>query len=182
MGQRIDEAILFGTNKPASWRSDILATATAAGNVVTRASSNPDLYQDLLGENGVFAKVEADGFDVSGIMAAVSMKATLRGLVDSNKQPIFKEIGGMQNRSQYVIEGAPMDFPKNGAFDASKALLIAGDFRGSLSGTLRFPGAFSLFRGGTASAIAPVISPVRRRRVREKNCKHCKKDHYGGPE
>ena len=128
MGQRIDEAILFGTNKPASWRSDILSTATAAGNVVTRASSNPDLYQDLLGENGVFAKVEADGFDVSGIMAAVSMKATLRGLVDSNKQPIFKEIGGMQNRSQYVIEGAPMDFPKNGAFDASKALLIAGDF------------------------------------------------------
>lgn len=128
MGQRIDEAVLFGTNKPASWRSDILATATAAGNVVARAASNPDLYQELLGENGVFAKVEADGFDVSGVMAAVGMKAMLRGLVDSNKQPIFKEIGGMQDRSRYALEGAPMDFPKNGAFDASKALLIAGDF------------------------------------------------------
>ena len=128
MGQRIDEAVLFGTNKPASWRSDILATATAAGNVVARAASNPDLYQELLGENGVFAKVEADGFDVSGVMAAGGMKAMLRGLVDSNKQPIFKEIGGMQDRSRYALEGAPMDFPKNGAFDASKALLIAGDF------------------------------------------------------
>ena len=128
MGQRIDEAVLFGTNKPASWRDSILTTATAAGNVVARAASNPDLYQELLGENGVFAKVEADGFDVSGVMAAVGMKAMLRGLVDSNKQPIFKEIGGMQDRSRYALEGAPMDFPKNGAFDPTQALLIAGDF------------------------------------------------------
>ena len=129
MGQRIDEAVLFGTNKPASWRDSILTTATAAGNVVTRASSNPDLYAELLGPGGVFAKVEDDGFDVSGIMAAVSMKAMLRGLVDDAGRPIFKNIsGGVQERSQYYIEGAPMDFPKNGAFDASQALLIAGDF------------------------------------------------------
>lgn len=128
MGQRIDEAILFGTNKPATWRGDILTTATAAGNVVTRAASNPDLYQELLGENGVFAKVEEDGFEVSGIMAAIKMKAMLRGLVDTNKQPIFKEIGGMQNGTRYALEGAPMDFPKNGAFDPTHALLIAGDF------------------------------------------------------
>lgn len=128
MGQKIDDAILFGVNKPATWRSDILATATAAGNVVTRAASNPDLYQELLGESGVFAKVEEDGFDVTGVMAAVKMKAMLRGLVDTNKQPIFKEIGGMQDRSRYALEGAPMDFPKNGAFDPTKALLIAGDF------------------------------------------------------
>ena len=128
MGQKIDDAILFGVNKPATWRSDILTTATAAGNVVTRAASNPDLYQELLGEQGVFAKVEEDGFDVTGVMAAVKMKAMLRGLVDTNKQPIFKEIGGMQDRSRYALEGAPMDFPKNGAFDPTKALLIAGDF------------------------------------------------------
>jgi len=125
MGQKIDDAVLFGVNKPASWRDDILTTATAAGNVVTAGA---DLYQDLLGENGVFAKVEDDGFDVSGVMAAVKMKAKLRGLVDTNKQPIFKNIGGMQNESRYALEGAPMDFPKNGAFDPTKALLIAGDF------------------------------------------------------
>lgn len=128
MGQKIDDAILFGVNKPATWRSDILTTATTAGNVVTRAASNPDLYQELLGEDGVFAKVEEDGFDVTGVMAAVKMKAMLRGLVDTNKQPIFKEIGGMQDRARYALEGAPMDFPKNGAFDPTKALLIAGDF------------------------------------------------------
>lgn len=129
MGIRIDEAVLFGTNKPNSWRSGILQTATAAGNVVTRAASNPDLYQEILGENGVFSKVEDDGFDVSGIMAATKMKAMLRGLVDTNKQPIFKSFSDMQGKSSYVLEGAPMDFPQNGAFDPTKALMIAGDFK-----------------------------------------------------
>ena len=128
MGQRIDEAILFGTNKPASWRSDILTTATAAGNVVTRPASNADLYQELLGENGVFAKVEEDGFEVTGVMAAVKMKAMLRGLVDTTKQPIFKTINDVQGKTTYALDGAPMDFPKNGAFDPTSALLIAGDF------------------------------------------------------
>lgn len=129
MGIRIDEAVLFGTNKPNSWRAGILPTATAAGNVVSRAASNPDLYQEILGENGVFSKVEDDGFEVSGIMAAVKMKAMLRGLVDTNKQPIFKSFSDMQGKSSYVLEGAPMDFPLNGAFDASQALMIAGDFK-----------------------------------------------------
>lgn len=128
MGQKIDDAILFGVNKPATWRDDILTTATAAGNVVTQAASNADLYQDILGEGGVFAKVEEDGFDVNGIMAAVKLKAMLRGLVDTTKQPIFKSIGDVQGRTQYALDGVSMDFPKNGAFDATKALLIAGDF------------------------------------------------------
>lgn len=129
MGIRIDEAVLFGTNKPNSWRAGILPTATAAGNVVTRAAQNPDLYQEILGENGVFSKVEDDGFEVSGIMAAVKMKAMLRGLVDTNKQPIFKNFSDMQGKTSYALESAPMDFPQNGAFDPTKALMIAGDFK-----------------------------------------------------
>ena len=129
MGIKIDGAVLFGIDKPNSWRSGLLQTAQAAGNVVTAPASNADLYQDILGVGGVFSKVEDDGFEVSGIMAAVKMKSMLRGLVDTNKQPIFKEIGGMQDRSRYALDGAPMDFPQNGAFDPTKALMIAGDFK-----------------------------------------------------
>lgn len=127
-GQKIDDAILFGVNKPASWRDDILTTATAAGNVVTMPASNADIYQEILGEGGVFAKVEEDGFDVNGIMAAIKMKAMLRGLVDSHGQPVFKTIGDVQGRTNYALDGVAMDFPKNGAFDPTKALMIAGDF------------------------------------------------------
>lgn len=129
MGIKIDAAVLFGTDKPNTWRAGILQTATTAGNVVTRAAQNPDLYQEVLGENGVFSKVEDDGFEVSGIMAAVKMKSMLRGLVDLNKQPIFKNFSDMQGKTSYALEGAPMDFPLNGAFDPTKALMIAGDFK-----------------------------------------------------
>lgn len=122
-GQKIDEAILFGVNKPASWRSDIVSTATAAGAVVTRTS---DVYQDIMGENGLIAKVEQSGFLPTGIMGAVQTRAMLRGIVDNNKQPIFKT--DMQGTTPYALDGVPMTFPMNGAFDPSKALMIAGDF------------------------------------------------------
>ena len=44
----------------------------------------------LYTSGGVIAKVEEDGFIPNGAMAAISMRAKLRGLVDANGQPIFK--------------------------------------------------------------------------------------------
>lgn len=122
-GKVIDAAVLFGTNAPSSWRNDILTTATAASNVVTVSS---DLYDDIMGENGVIAAVEADGFFVSGHMADISMRAKLRGLRDDNGQPIFKS--DLQSGTSYSLDGSPMTFPRNGAFDKTSALMISGDF------------------------------------------------------
>ena len=122
-GRKIDEAILFGANKPASWRDDILSTATKAGAVVTESE---DRYKDIMGEEGVIAKVEESGYLPSGAMAAVKMRAKLRGLLDLNGRPIFKT--DMQGSTQYALDGTPMYFPMNGGFDAGKALMIVGDF------------------------------------------------------
>ncbi|MCR5138502.1 MAG: phage major capsid protein [Oscillospiraceae bacterium] len=123
MGQRIDEAILFGTNKPATWRESILETATDAGTVVTATA---DLYQDIMGVDGVIARAEESGYMPTGVMSAVSMRARLRGLVDQNKQPIF--VSGMQGKTPYMLDGMEMSFPMNGAWDDTKALMIVGDF------------------------------------------------------
>ena len=79
MGRRIDEAILFGTGKPSTWRKGIVATARDAGNSV-RATA--DLYKDIMGVDGVIAKAEESGYMPTGIMSAVKMRASLRGLVD----------------------------------------------------------------------------------------------------
>lgn len=122
----IDAAVLFGTNKPTSWRAGVVATATAANNVVTLPASNPDLYQSIMGEAGLIAKVEEDGYFVNGHMADISMRAKLRGLVDTTKQPIFK--ADMQTGTTYTLDGSPMSFPNNGAFDKTQALMISGDF------------------------------------------------------
>lgn len=122
-GQKIDEAILFGVDKPASWRDSIYETAQTAGAVVTETS---DKFTDLLGVDGVIAKVEESGFPATGIMAAVKMRAVLRGLKDTIGQPVFKY--DMQGATTYALDGIPMTFPMNGAFDYEKALAIAGDF------------------------------------------------------
>lgn len=122
-GKKIDEAVLFGTEKPNSWRSDIVSTAVASGAVV---AATDDVFNDILGVNGVIAKVEESGFLPTGAMSAVKMRAILRGLKDTSGQPVFKT--DMQGATQYALDGVPMVFPKNGAFDPEKALMILGDF------------------------------------------------------
>lgn len=123
MGKKIDDAILFGVNKPSTWRDSILTTATKAGAVVTETAN---LYKDIFGEGGVIAEVEESGFDVNGIMAAVALRAKLRGLTDTTGRPIFT--ADMHQANNYALDGISMEFPKNGAFDPTKALMIAGDF------------------------------------------------------
>lgn len=122
-GKKIDAAVLFGDDKPASWRDSILTTATKAGAVVTATG---DTFTDILGVGGVISIVEESGFLPTGAMSAVKMRAVLRGLKDTTGQPIFKT--DMQGSTQYALDGVPMTFPMNGAFDPTKAMMIVGDF------------------------------------------------------
>ena len=123
MGRRIDDAVLFGNGAPSTWRDSIVDTAVNAGCSVTLGT---DLFQDIMGENGLIAKAEESGYLPTGIMSAVPMRAKLRGLVDTNRQPIF--LSNMQEGARYTLDGIPMDFPMNGSWDADRALMIAGDF------------------------------------------------------
>lgn len=122
-GKVIDGAILFDENKPTSWRDGIITTATTAGAVTTVSG---DMYDDIMGEGGVIAKVEESGYFVNGHIADISMRAKLRGIKDTTGQPIFKS--DMQSGTSYVLDGSPVSFPNNGVFDKSKALMISGDF------------------------------------------------------
>ena len=69
----------------------------------------------ILGENGVFAKVENDGYGVSGALAPMNFKAKLRGLRDTTGQPIFQEQYAGSG-ADIRLDGAPITFPENGAF------------------------------------------------------------------
>ncbi len=125
IGQRVDSAIVFGVNRPAEWQNDIITLARQAGNNVS-LGDNPDYYAKLLCEDGVFAKVEDDGYAVTGVLSATNMKAKLRGLRDDSGQPLFNK--NMQGATQYALDGAPMYFPDNGSFDNKIAQLVVGDF------------------------------------------------------
>lgn len=122
-GKKIDAAILFSTDKPTTWREGIVPSATAAGNAV---AATADVYADIMGENGLIAKVEEDGYIPNGVMGAVKLRAKLRNVRDDNGGLIFKT--DMQGATRYALDGMDTYFPNNGAFDPTQALAIVGDF------------------------------------------------------
>lgn len=122
-GKKIDGAVLFGVDKPTSWREGLVTSATTAGNVV---SATDDTFADIMGEDGLIAKVEEDGYLPNGVMGAVKLRAKLRGLRDEAGNPLFKT--DMQGATRYALDGMDTYFPTNGAFDPTQALAIVGDF------------------------------------------------------
>lgn len=143
-GKKIDGAVLFDDDKPSTWRDGVVTTATKANFVVNLASGD-SLYDKIMAEDGVIAKIESSGYFVNGHMADISMRAKLRGLKDSTGNPIFKS--DMQGGTTYSLDGSPMNFPNNGSFDKSKALMISGDF-GQLVYAIRQDITFKLFTEG----------------------------------
>lgn len=123
VGKVIDAAVLFGVNKPANWPESVYKQATDAGAIV---NSGLSLYDDLLGVGGAISKVEESGYMSNGHIASISMRAALRSVKDNDGRPIFTS--NMQESANYSLDGSPIMFSRNGAFDKTKARLITGDF------------------------------------------------------
>lgn len=136
---KIDEAVLFGINKPSQWPDSVAAHAIAAGNTVT-TGTGVDIAADI---NNVLAAVEADGFIPDGIAMRQALRASLRGLRSTTNEFIFmpgepgaensrfgRGEGGRVGRIFDVEARAIM----NGAFEthdtasANATSLIAGDW------------------------------------------------------
>ncbi|MBQ7131246.1 MAG: phage major capsid protein [Oscillospiraceae bacterium] len=124
IAQRVDAAAIFGNNRPAEWSSDIVTRARQAGNNV--AVGNKDWYDIIMSEGGAFDKVEELGYAVTGAIASMGMKAKLRGLRTQDGLPIYNT--AMQGATSYGLDGNPLYFLDNGAFDKDVAQLIVGDF------------------------------------------------------
>ena len=128
-GLAFDQAVFYGINAPAIWPDNIVTAATAANNYVALGSVG-DLYDDIMNENGVIAKVEEDGFMVNGHVASMNMRGKMRGLRDNDGNPIFKALNkeGVQGKTRYELDGEQVVFPRNGSIDSSRSLLISGDW------------------------------------------------------
>jgi hypothetical protein len=135
LGLAIAQAVLYGTNIPASWTTNLgaaglLAVCTAASHVISEAAYT-DLYEAVLGESGagadgLFMLPEADGFMVDGVLAHMSMKGKLRNVRSTDGVPIFKT--SMQDPTRYELDGAPLYFPTDGAIVSGSSLMIAGQW------------------------------------------------------
>lgn len=134
-GIAIDQAVLYGTNIPATWTTNLgaaglVAVSTAAGNTVSLAAYT-DLYEALLGETaggvaGSLGKLEEDGYVATGHVADTSMRRKLRNVRSTVGDPIFRT--NMQDTTRYDLDGSPIYFPTNGAINAATALIVSGQW------------------------------------------------------
>ena len=131
-GRVIDGAVLFGTGAPAAWPTAIVTGAIAAGNSVA-SGTGADLYEDILSADGLFSLVETDGYFVNGSLAAPGFRGQLRGLREGvTGQPLFMRATdngqNLQGATRYELDGTPVFFLNNGAFDTTAADMISGDW------------------------------------------------------
>lgn len=128
-GKAIDAAAFFGTNKPTSWPTGIVPAAVAANQSLALSANG--LYQDINGEGGVVEMVENHGILANSYVGALALRSKLRGAVDGRGQPIFRTAysNGAAGSMVYELNGVPIEFPVNGSWDATAALLVTGDFR-----------------------------------------------------
>lgn len=124
MGAVIDGAVLFGTDKPASWADSIVSIADAAGSEIVRgAVAGQDVSVDI---SDAMTLVEEDGFDVNGFVARKNIKGALRGLRTSEGALIFQPT--LQAGTPDTLYGESLQFANNGAWVNAQADLIMGDW------------------------------------------------------
>lgn len=119
----IDAACLFGTNSP--FEKNIFTVANTAGRKV-EVGTNAKLDLDI---SDTMALVEDGGLDVNGFAAGYSLKNDLRKLRDANGNQLY--VSGVDQETLY---SQPIEFSRNGAWDKTKALAVAGDWKYAIVG------------------------------------------------
>lgn len=141
IGKKIDDAGLFGVDKPASWPTAIYTGTMAAGNTVV-AGTGDDLAVDV----GSLGKiVRQDGFRVRGFVSAPGFQWDLINLRATDGAPIYQQ--NLQEGPAGRLYGFPLNEADNGAWDDSEALLIAGDWSKAVIG-IRQDITFKIFTEG----------------------------------
>jgi len=135
LSKAVMQAVLYGTNIPASWTTNLgaaglVAAANAAGHVISAAAYD-DMYQAILGETdagaaGALMLIEADGYMATGHVAHASMRGKLRNVRDADGNPVFS--ASMQEANRYFLDGAPIVFPQDGSIVSGSSLLISGQW------------------------------------------------------
>ncbi|MDU2591705.1 MAG: phage major capsid protein [Paeniclostridium sordellii] len=119
----IDAACLFGTNSP--FAKNIFNSAVTAQNFIVDGTSKT-LDLDV---SDTMALIEDSGFDVNGFVANNGIKNRLRKLRDADGNQLF--VNGVNEKEFY---NEPIEFSRNGAWDKTKAEIIAADWSKSLVG------------------------------------------------
>jgi HK97 family phage major capsid protein len=119
IGKKLDQAVFFGTDKPASWVSDdLLSAAVAASQDVTVVSGDAN-SSDIVGAvNQVAESIAVAGYSPDTMVASLAMRYQVANLRDANGNPIFRDES---------FAGFRTFFNRNGAWAPASAVAIVAD-------------------------------------------------------
>lgn len=119
IGKKLDQAVFFGTDKPASWVSDDLLTAAVAANQdVTVVSGNANTSDIVGAVNQVSEAIAVAGYAPDTMVASLAMRYQVANLRDADGMPIFRDES---------FAGFRTFFNRNGAWAPSSAVAIVAD-------------------------------------------------------
>jgi HK97 family phage major capsid protein len=122
----IDGTVFFGTNAPASFPTNVVAAAIAAGNTTTRGTNNAANGGIVGDHSAMLATLEADGYDATGGLA----NRTVRGFVRQARNSQGDRYGEiMVDQTAVEIDGVRYTHPMRGLWPTASgsAELIALD-------------------------------------------------------
>lgn len=114
-GRVLDSAVFFGTNAPSSFPSDVNTAAAAAGNnnTVGNTAAQGGFFGDF---DETLALLEADGYDLGGVVARTSVKALIRAARNTQGERLDQSrISG----NLMEIDGSPIMYSMRGLWPSS---------------------------------------------------------------
>lgn len=129
VGRTLDAAVFFGANAPGTFPTNVNAAATAAGNAVTEsaAAGAGGFFADV---DNLLAKVEEDGFDVTGYVASRTARGRFRSARASDGQRLD---AGRVSATLSEFDGDPVAYPMRGLWPSGGVVgtnvrMFAGDW------------------------------------------------------
>jgi HK97 family phage major capsid protein len=126
IARKLDEAVFFGTDAPASWPQGIAPAAIAAGHNIARgtnAANKGGLAADF---NDAFSLVESDGFVVNAAMADVSYRGKLRSVRNAQGDRLAEV-------SPESIYGVGVTYPARGLWNNGVEAIVGDASQGIIA-------------------------------------------------
>jgi HK97 family phage major capsid protein len=119
IGQKLDQAIIWGTGKPASWTSASLYPAALAASQTQAITSGAANAADIVGAvNTTAARIAGLGLLPDTLLANLTFRYEVANIRDANGLPIFRDES---------FAGYATSFSRNGTWDSSRAKCLVVD-------------------------------------------------------
>ncbi|MFT4125085.1 MAG: phage major capsid protein [Gordonia sp. (in: high G+C Gram-positive bacteria)] len=119
IGKKLDQAVLFGVDKPASWVSPALLPAAVAASQTFEVTAGTANENDLVGASNQAAEAIAlAGWQPDTLVSSLALRYQVANLRDANGFPIFRDES---------FNGFRTFFNKNGAWVAASASALIAD-------------------------------------------------------